>query len=186
MYRRRPGVRPAVDVAIVLEHPGELGAAIRRAGHLPFELTDQQRVQADRAVFGQDAEQQQPHLIDDRLAPQQAEQPEREEPAVGAFQRLIDIGNGDRARDGPAVDLGTHRASRIEDLAQLRRQAAEFRGGRRNEAPVARPGATVDFTQAFDLPLELTELQRPDDDAMLSFRRAASITIAGSMARPRS
>src|SRR6185295_6039060 len=41
-----------VDVAVVLEHPREFGAAIARARQLLLEAADQQRVNPGPAVFG--------------------------------------------------------------------------------------------------------------------------------------
>ena len=55
------------------------------------------------------------------------------------FKRLVDVWNGDRARDDAAVDFGTDRAPRIEDLLELAADAAEFGRRRRDEAPVAAP-----------------------------------------------
>src|SRR4051812_3526068 len=58
-----------IDVAIVLEHPRELRAPIRRVGgDLPAELRDEQRVNPGTAVRGEHAEEHQPDLRDDRLA----------------------------------------------------------------------------------------------------------------------
>ena len=46
-----------------------------------------------------DAEQQQPDLRDVAFAQQQPQQPEREQPAVGPLQRLVDVRHRDDARD---------------------------------------------------------------------------------------
>ena len=81
-----------------------------------------------------------------------------------------------------------HRGSKIwRSSVASRRNSA---GGRRDEAPVARPGATVDFTQALDLALELTELERTDDDAMflLEARRELHdrrLDVAAEVVEPR-
>src|SRR5207253_1810180 len=90
-----------VDVAVVLEDPRELRAPVPGAANLSMELEEQERVDAERAVFRDDAEEQEAHLIDDPLASEQSDQAEWKQPAAGSFERLVDVGQRDRARDRP-------------------------------------------------------------------------------------
>ena len=110
------------------------------------------------------------------LAPKQPDQAERKQPAVGAFQRLIDVRHGDRAGDGAAVDLGAHRAARIENRFQLGRDPAELGGRRGDEAPVLLPGLAVNRAQPLDFARELRQAQRPRDDP---FARAQALRKPG-------
>ncbi len=128
-------------------------------------LEEQQRVQAQRPILRVDAEQEQPHLIDVALAEQQPDERLRKQTSVGAFERLMNVGDGDEAGDRPAVDLRAHGAARVEDRLQFGREAAELRLGRRDESPVPLPRRAVDDPQPLDFARELREIQRPDDDA---------------------
>src|SRR6185295_4310452 len=155
-----------VDVAVVLEDPRKLGAEKWSPRQLPMQLEDQQRIEPEWPVCGVHTEQQQPDLVHVTSAQQQPHESQRKQPAVGPFERLIDVGDRDGAGDGPAVDFGEHGAARVENRLQLNREPAELGFGRRHEPPVAFPRPTVDDAQPLDLPGELREVQRPDDDAL--------------------
>src|SRR6266850_5756563 len=158
--------RRLIDVAVVLEHPRELRPHVRAAADPTLQLEQEQRIETACAVLGQDAQQQQTHLIDVALPAQQPDQAVRKQPAAGALERLVDVRDRDRARNRLSVDFGADRASLIENRLELRSETPEFGFGRRHEGPVVLPRATVDGPHALDLTRELRPLQRPDAHAL--------------------
>ncbi len=131
-----------------------------------MELEEEQRVEAEAPILGQHAEQQQARLIDNPAPTEQPDEPERKQTAVGALERLIDVGNRDSAGDWPSVHFGAHRAAWIEDLLQFFGELAELFGRRRHEAPVPFPRAAVNLAQPLDLALELSQMERSDENAV--------------------
>src|SRR5712691_10931574 len=71
-----------IDRVVVLEHPGKLHALeLRRRAHQLVQLADEERKDADGAVLGQDAKEQQSQLRDDLPAAEQSNEAERKQPS---------------------------------------------------------------------------------------------------------
>src|SRR4051794_29837173 len=157
----------AVHRPVRLEDPPHLAPLDRRARRNVEVLDVQRGGDAGVLVLGLDAEEADPHAVDDLLAPQVVPPAERQDPAVHAPQDLVDVRDRDRDRDRLLAALGDHEPIAVVHERQLLGEHVEVGLGVRLEVPVLAPGRVVDVGEALELLAEAQERHLAQRDAVL-------------------
>src|SRR4051812_14330149 len=116
----------AVHRLVRLEDPAHLAARLRRLlGHVEV-LAVEQPGDARVLELGPHAEEADAHLVDSRQLPEQLDAPERQQPAVRAPERLVEVGHGQRGGDHLAVLLADHHPILGQERLHLLRGVLEL------------------------------------------------------------
>src|SRR3954470_977916 len=159
----------AVHRPVRLEDPAHL-APLDPAARGHVEVLDVERGgDTGVLVLGLDAEEADPHAVDDLLAPQVVPPAERQDPAVHAPQDLVDVGDRDRDRHGVLVTLGDHEPRLVEDERELLGEHVEVGLRVRLEVPVVAPGRVVDLGEAVHLPAQPQQRHLAQGDPVPAF-----------------
>src|SRR4051795_3478950 len=158
----------AVHRPVRLEDPAHLAPLDPRPGRHVEVLDVERGGHAGVLVLGLHAQEPDPHPVDDPLAPQVVPPAERQDPALHLAQDLVDVGDGDRHRDGLVAALGDHEPRPVEDEPQLLREHVEVGLRVRLEVPVLAPRRVVDVGEAVHLLAQPQERHLPQRDPVLA------------------